>query len=482
MNDLSKLKIDIEQVRAELCRRSYFEFFKEFWSEIIPEDLKLNWHLEEICNELQAIAERIIKREPNPYDLIINVPPGSSKSTIATIMFPAWCWIRDPSIKTISASYSATLSTNHAVKSRDLLKSDKFLRYYGHIFEFKGDQDNKTHYENTKGGARIATSVGGTITGQHAHLIIIDDPLKPDEAASETSRTAANSWADNTISTRKTDKKVSATILIMQRLHEKDLTGHWLSKTDKKIRHLCLPAEESDIVSPAELKNKYTDGLLDPVRMDRSTLANQKVDLGSQGYAGQFSQRPSPEGGTIIKKAWFKKIGFEEYAKLEGKKVVNFFVDSAYTEEKKNDPTGLLACVYINPFLYILDRDAVFKEFPDLIKYIPSFSSKNGYTNESRILVEPKASGKSIVQMLKFSGINIMELPAPMDDKVTRATSITPFLEAQRCILVESAWNEAFLEQVGSFPRAEHDEDVDNLVNAVNHFTNKKFTGKYTIL
>jgi predicted phage terminase large subunit-like protein len=475
--------IDLDKVRAELCRRRFFEFFKVFWPEIVPDELVINGHLEYICNELQSVVERVERREESLYDLLINVPPGSSKTTVATILLPAWAWVRDASLRIISGSYSQSLSTSHAVKSRDVLKSDKFQRYYGHLFEFKHDQDNKTDYQNTKGGDRVATSVGGTITGKHAHLLIVDDPINPKKAASETERNNANEWLDKTLSTRKVDKKVTATILIMQRLHENDCSGHWLKKDNKRLKHICLPAELSDNVSPIEAIGLYKDGLLDPVRMDRATLANQKVDLGSEAYAGQFSQMPSPEEGSIIKKAWFKKITFQEFSNIQGKKVVDFFADTAYTAEQKNDPTGLLATVYIAPNLYILDREAVLKELPDLLKYVPSFAAKNRYTSESRIMVEPKASGKSVVQSLKaWTAMNVMELPPPVDDKPTRAASIAAYLEAGRCFLIEAAWNEAFLQQVGAFPRGEHDEDVDNLVNAVNYYTVKKYTGKYTIL
>src|SRR5690606_9661214 len=128
-----------------------------------------------ICNKLQEIAQRVIDRQPKKADLIINVPPGCSKSTICTQIFPAWCWANDPTIKIISCSYSATLSTQHAVKSRDVLKSDKFKAYYGDKVTFKDDSDNKTLYENNQGGMRASTSVGGTITGMHAHIILIDD-------------------------------------------------------------------------------------------------------------------------------------------------------------------------------------------------------------------------------------------------------------------------------------------------------------------
>src|SRR5690606_9375662 len=137
-----------------------------------------NWHIEYLCGRLQEYGMRVVRREPKLSDLIINIPPGTSKSTIATVMFPAWLWTADPTIRALTGSYSASLSTDHAVKSRDIIRSDKYAEYFPEI-EIKRDQDNKTHYKNVKGGERYATSVGGTVTGFHAHIIIIDDPLNP---------------------------------------------------------------------------------------------------------------------------------------------------------------------------------------------------------------------------------------------------------------------------------------------------------------
>jgi predicted phage terminase large subunit-like protein len=461
----------VHQVRAEICRRRYFEFFKEFWGEINNDELVLNWHIENLCDELQQMAERVIKREPNPFDTIINIPPGTSKSTICTIMFPTWCWVRDPSLRIISSSYSSDLATSHAVKSRDLMRSDKFLQYYGHVFRPKADMDNKTHYENDKTGSRTATSTGGTITGKHAHIIIVDDPLNPQQSASEAERKNANDYLDKTLSSRKTDKKVTATVLIMQRLHEDDPTGHWLKKKGKKIKHICLPAKESVHVSPPELRKKYENGLLDPVRLDQEVIDLAKIDLGSYGYSGQYDQRPSPDEGGKIKKAWFKKIGFEEFVKIAGpNRIVNLFADTAYTEKQKNDPTALMPACYHQNNLYIIHSEQVWKEFPDLLKHVPSYSLQYGYTNKSRIMIEPKASGLSTVQSFKNSKFNVIELPAPKDDKITRVSNVSAFIEAGRCFLIEGSWNENFLEECGSFPTGSHDDQVDNLVNAINYY------------
>ena len=146
------------QIIAEQCRRDFFTFVKTFWHIIIPEDPIYNWHIEYLCKELQTIVERVKNREDKLYDLIINIPPGTSKSTIATVMLPAWAWVIDPSIRNLTASYSSSLSTDHAVKSRDIIKSDLFKNMFPDI-EIKKDQDNKTHYKNNQGGERYATSV-----------------------------------------------------------------------------------------------------------------------------------------------------------------------------------------------------------------------------------------------------------------------------------------------------------------------------------
>ena len=463
------LTIPLDQIKAEICLRSYFEFFKEFWGVIVPDELILAPHIKIICDKLQEIAERVIQRQPKKCDLIINVPPGCSKSTICTQIFPAWCWAKDPTIKIISCSYSATLSTQHAFKSRDVLRSDKFQKYSGNKVTFKEDSDNKTLYENNQGGMRASTSVGGTITGMHAHIILIDDPINPQQAASANARNTANEFIGSTLFTRKVDKKITPTILIMQRLHEKDATGFLLGRNNQ-IEHICLPAELSVNVKPVELKAIYTDGLLDPQRMDHATLAENKKALGSYAYAGQFDQKPAPDEGGLIKKGWFKKISYLDYKNIPGSGTVNFFLDTAYTNKQKNDPTALMACDYINNILYILASEQVWKELPDLLKHIPSFVTKNDYTTRSRILIEPKASGKSTAQSFKNSTYNVIELPAPVDDKTTRVSNVSPFIEAGRCIIVEGPWNDNFLHEAGVFPNGEHDDQVDNLVNAINYY------------
>ncbi len=460
----------------------------EFW-ETIEGGVTLipNWHIEVICDELQAVYEAWERGESQP-DLFINVPPGSSKSTICTQLFPVWLWVRNPSIRIISSSYSSDLSIPHAVKSKDCIQSDKFQLMYGHLFQIKRGEDGKSAYRNNKFGQRFTTSTGGTVMGMHGDFNIVDDPLNKRQAESEVMRTTARKHVFEDLSTRKTDKNRTVTIVIMQRLHEDDPTGFALKNMPGKIKHICIPGELPKFdatgktggqVCPDRLREHYVDGLMDVKRLNRSALDGLKVSLGSYGYAGQINQRPAPEGGGQLKTGWFRKISYEDFKTLHDKHKtpINFFLDTAYTEKQENDPTALMANTWIEKTLYILNSEQAWLEFPELLRHIKSYTLRHGYTHTSRIMIEPKASGKSTVQSFKKTEFNVMELPSPTDDKVTRVHNISAMVEAGKVVLVEAPWNDNFLGEAGGFPNASNDDQVDNLVNSLNHYekgNNKK--------
>lgn len=473
MQELDEIILpDLEEIKAELCRRSFFEFVKEFWSEIIAEEPVWNWHIEYLCNELQVYIERLAqiknedgliikKREPKEADVICNIPPGTSKSTIFTVMAPAFAWTIDPTLRILTFSYSSSLSLDHAVKSRDIIQSDKYRRYFSDI-AIKTDQNNKGHYKNTFGGERYATSVGGTITGFHAHLIIGDDPINPKSAASEAERLTANSFMDTTLSTRKVNKSVTITWLVMQRLHEEDPTGNWLKKKDKKIIHYCLPGELSNDVRPVELKERYVDGLLDPIRLTRENLAEQKIDLGSYGFAGQIQQRPAPEDGGIWKK-WIIPIPDSKFPLRSELLDYGTDWDLAYTEQEKNSASAYVTAGKKESYMYIDDIGFDWLEFPDLIAYMKVRSAPH--------YIEAKASGKSAKQTLTKSGIPAIEIKVEGGDKVARAKMATPYAEAGmvfiRQSLVDKLYNDS-KQGILQFPNAAHNDLQDALVQAIN--------------
>ena len=308
------------QLYAEKARRSFSYFIKTFWSEVDTADLIWNWHLDYLADELIKVAERVSKGEPKKYDLIINIPPGTTKSKLVNVLFPVWCWTNWYWFRFISTSYSAALSLEHAESSRDLVRSDKFQEYYPGL-KIKRDKDNKSNFRITNalgdgtialGGSRYSTSVGGTVTGFHAHIILNDDPLNPEEAVSKVSLDKANRFIGQTLSTRKVDKAVSMSILIMQRLAQNDPTGEALKKK-KNIKHICIPGEirtegYREKVNPSELVDNYVEGLLDPVRMPWNVLKDMEADLGQYGYSGQVGQNPVPPGGGMFKVDHFQIV------------------------------------------------------------------------------------------------------------------------------------------------------------------------------
>lgn len=463
--------LDADMAAAALCRRRLSYFVKEFWDEVVGDPLQWNWHLDALCDEIQAVYERIIARQPKAYDLIVNIPPGTSKSTIATIMAPAWSWTRDPAMRHITGSYSERLAIGHAVKSRDIIRSDKFKRYFPEVV-LKSDQDNKTDYANTQKGQRFATSIGGSVTGVHAHCITIDDPLNPKQAASAVELTSANEWLDKTLSTRKVDKLITPTILIMQRLATDDPTGHLLEKRGDGIRHVCLPGEVGPQVKPVEYRSRYIDGLLDPVRLNRAALAGLKTELGAAGYAGQIEQLPVPEGGLIWQR-WFVEVPDINFPSAGLMQQYGTDWDLAYTKDDENAASAYVTAGKIGGNIYIDDIGWDWLEFPDLIRYMKGRAAPH--------YVEAKASGKSAKQTLTANGIPAIEVGVKGgSDKIARARMATPVAEAGmvyiRKSLADKLYNDS-RQGILSFPRGKYKDLADALAQSLQRLAKKsKFT------
>ena len=421
---------------------------------VATEELIWEPHMEVLCDELQEVYERVFNR-PHPdgikddegkvkqvrlkkhHDLAINIPPGTSKSTICTIMAPAWSWARDQSIRHITGSYSDALATEHSVKSRDIIESDLYRRYFPEV-EIKYDKGRKTNYENNKLGQRFATSVGGTVTGVHGHIITIDDPINPKQVASQPAIDEANNWMDKTLSTRKVNKEVTVTILVMQRLATEDPTGHLLNKGKVNVRHICLPAELSDNVKPEKYKAIYQDGLLSPLRLSRASLNEAKTDLGGDAYAGQFAQSPVKEGGLIWQK-WFRAIDDDIFPKLTDMYNVGTDWDLAYTKDEQNAASAYITAGRIDGNAYIDDLDFKYLEFPEMIKWMKSKKGPH--------YIEAKASGKSAKQSLTRAGIPAIEIKVPGGaDKVARAKMATPPAEAGMVFIRKSLLDKLYFD------------------------------------
>ena len=453
--------------QRSLGRRSFRAFVRLFWEVVVPEPFVHNWHLDVLADALQAAVLRAAARQPKLADLVLNVPPGTGKSTLCTVLLPAWAWAVDPTLRIITGSYSADLATNHALKTRDVLTCDLYRLLFPEV-KLRRDKNLKHEQENTRGGCRTATSVGGTITGKHAHLIVVDDPLNPRQAAARAERTAANDWLDRTLSQRKTDKAVSVTVLVMQRLHQHDCTGHVLAKAGKQVQHICLPAEATRAVAPAELAERYIENLLDPVRLNAAVLREARIDLGAYAFAGQMLQAPAPEGGGLVKAHW---LGMYKEGEAPPDAIWHLAIDPAYTANTANDPTGILCYAYANHTWFVRHAEAAHLELPELLRHLLALASRFGLGPRSRILIEPKASGKSLAQLLRQqAGMHPVEAPAPTLDKVARLHLASPHLEAGRIrLLAHAPWLPAFVNELTAFPNAPHDDLVDALVMAIRH-------------
>jgi len=406
-------------------------------------------HLEKIASTLEDVYNGNIKR------LIINIPPRYGKTELAIKMFIAWCLAKTPSSKFIHLSYSDSLALDNSSQTKEYINSDAYQNLWQ--MNLKKDAQSKSKWFNDYGGGVYATSSGGAITGFGAGsttlsgfggAIIIDDPLKPDDAFSEVKRKAVNERYNNTIRSR-VNSRETPIIIIMQRLHEDDLSGYLLDGgSGEDWQHLCLPALSKDNIPLWEQKHTFKE--LESIRQ-----ANQYT------FAGQYQQKPAPDEGGEWKKEWFEIIDKSEVP-LNGLRW-EFIIDGAYTKNTANDPTGYqIGAKYKNDYIILSSVDR-YLELPELLKDIPNYL-KSFTVNIGMILIEPKASGKSLRQMIaSTTGYNVAEIRTPFvnNSKIENVRACAPSIEGGRVKLIKGSWNEHFLNQVGTFPNAKHDEHID---------------------
>jgi len=473
------------QVQAEIYKRNFYEFAKAAFKVLEPRNEFIEVPaVKEICNILQKeafrVEKKITKDEAGTKDIIINIPPRQMKTLIIMVLFPAWVWSFFPEALFICASYAQGLSDESATKARTVIQSNWYKKHFPNV-ELADDVNNKRIYKTTLGGARVSTSVGGTITGLGSHFLLIDDPIKPDEASSEVAINNCNNWYENTAENRVDDEYVSVRIIIMQRLAELDLSGFLLEKKPEEFTHICLPAELTENVTPAYFKELYTDGLLSPRRLGKDILA--KKSRNPYYYAGQYLQLPAPTDGGIFNRNSFNIIKPEDfYDRFSGRTITpHFILDSAYTDKKTNDASALMKCVVIDNQLYILDVKTKHMLFNDLMNFIINYLRGNAVRG-SFLYVEGKANGKDIIDTVRTkTGYNVKELQPGRDSKETRANSIADFVASKRVTLVDGAYVSEFLNQVAIFPKGK-DDIVDCLVYAIRDLIkgNKKIHLSYT--
>lgn len=466
MTEINNLEVELHR---KIYRGSFYRFFVDAFAQLHHGGVyDENWHLKYIADKLEKEFWRIKNGEPRERDMIVNVPFRSSKSMLVTIIFPVWCWINDPSFKFICVSYSGDLALEHAQLAKDLIKRTWFQRYFGTIVQIRSDASATSFYKTTAGGFRKSVGTGGQITGSGADMIIVDDPQNPKLAASEKERENTISFYDHTLFSRLNMPDIGIRIIVMQRLHEEDICGHLLDPEKGRPedhQHICIPGEyDENIVNPPELKKYYRDGLFWVTRFNRGTLNAYMKALGSLQYAGQIQQIPAPPEGGIWKRNWFEIVEPHDITRDPLHQPINFILDTAYTEKQTNDPTGVVCYFVREGIMYIVNAAEVFKEFPQLLEWIKTYVSVNGYGANSVIYIEPKASGKSVVQQLRQNtNLNVVEIQSDMlkDDKMTRASAVSPLIQSGKVKLVKGAWNDMYLGQTSMFPNSKHDEFID---------------------
>jgi hypothetical protein len=450
----------------------FYYFVQEFWHVVVPENPVWNWHIPYLCDEFQKDAERVFRNEPKLHDTICNISPGTTKSTIFSVMAPAWVHARMPSARVIGASNTQQLTLDLGRKCRMIEESELYRKAFPEVVP-SHDQWTKSFFVNTAGGGRLAATVGGmTPTGFHGHFIFVDDPLDPQQAKrlTEAEIKVANEFMSEVLPSRKVDKAVTVTWLIMQRLHQNDCTGNQLDKKKEKIRHICLPAELKPCVNPKHLRRKYVNRLMDPVRLNEEVLEEAKVDLREWGYSGQYLQNPVPVGGGMFKVA---RIVIDTPPRMGDKRWVGFcrFWDKAGTKDGGAYTVGFLMGRYRQPDApkdgseddwWILDVVRGQYDSGERERIVKQTAQMDGKRVIVGIEQEPGSGGKESAQatVKRLPGYRVRIVPA-VGSKEDRADEWSSMVNAEAFKMKKAEWNGPVVDELKYFPFSTYKDIVD---------------------
>ncbi len=423
-----------------------------------------NWHIDLIADRLMQVYCRRIKR------LIINIPPRNMKSICASVAFPAWALGRDPSLKIICASYASELADKLA-RDTQLLMNAPFYRQIFPGTKLSANRRAVHDFTTTAHGVRYAVSTGGALTGRGADFLIIDDPLKPDEATSEVQRQAVNDWFDGTALSRLDNKQEGAIVIIMQRLHLNDLVGHALAKGDDwQVLNLPAIAEEETTYTYQTLLGPQTvtrevGSVLHQAREPLQTLTEMRSRMGEYVFSGQYQQSPVPLGGAIIKEAWLQTYRPEELPPQ-----FDLLVQSWDTASKVSDGAAYSVCVTIgikNQQAYVVDVLRRRMEFPALKAEAIRLNARY---KPHHILVEDKSSGTQLIQEMKEVGMYRVVEVKPVGDKETRLIRHSVKFENGRVRLPQQApWLRGYVQELTAFPSSRFCDQVDATTQALDY-------------
>jgi predicted phage terminase large subunit-like protein len=448
-----------------LLRTDFLAFLHRVFLTVSPGDeFDENWHLAAMAHQLDRVGAGKTRQ------LIINVPPRSLKSITVSVAWVAWRLGHDPSLRFVCCSYSQELALKHARDCRLVMQSEWYRSAFPRTILSK-DRNAEHDFTTTARGGRFSTSVGGTLTGRGGDIIIIDDPIKPEDAASESARKAAIEWFGGTLLSRLNDKASGAIVLVMQRLHEDDLPGHLLGAAGGWDL-LSLPAiaevDEEIPIGRDLIKRRRVGDLLHERRENRSVLDALKASMGSAAFSAQYQQAPIPADGALVQRAWFRRYDRLPYRSYGDRIVLS--LDCASKEGVLNDYTVCITALVKNNEVYLLDVIRERLNFPDLVKRVIAISRR--HAAPVSLLIEDAASGQQLIQHLwhvQPAGVPRAISIRPNGDKMARMSRATSRIEAGELLLPRDApWLADFEREILGFPNGRYDDQVDALSQLLN--------------
>lgn len=473
---------EIAEAERIRCGQSFAYFVKRAWPHIIPDKLVWNWHMDAICDHMQALGTGGIPSNR----LLINVPPGASKSTLVGIMYSAWLWGPggQPWHRYIGVAHEQGLAVRDNRLTRELVTSAWYQRLWP--IAFKSDQNEKLYFENEHRGFRQANSISG-ITGRRGHTIGIDDPHTPEKAHSQTDREKVLRIMSETIPLRLNNPETSAIVIVMQRLHERDVSGYVLAE-GLGYEHLCIPMEYEPgrnaptCIGWADPRSEPGE-LMFPLRFTQAVIDRDKKALGAYGWAGQMQQKPSPAGGGILKDEWW------QYWRTAPPSIEyrTIYADTAQKTKEQND-YSVFECWGKSRMgqAVLLDMIRGKWESPELLVQARAFWGKHkaieGQGTLRAMKVEDKASGTGLIQTLKREGVPVIGIPRGID-KTTRCMDIAPLVQSGNALLPGDApWLSDFLAEATAFPNGAHDDMLDPMMDALSDMLQKPSGGGFVAL
>lgn len=453
------MKLNVVTIDRELVKRfGFYEFVKLAFPVVAKTSFVDSEHIRVICEYCESILTGKIKRS------VINVPPSSGKSTIISILFPAYAWITDPSLKIISVSYSPELSASFAFKSLELINSDWFRERWPHVKMNSWKQKAKTDYWTENGGRRFSTSKGSIFTGIHADIILLDDLNKASDTKNNFEETVK--WCKETLPTRLVDQRTGRMVCIAQRLQPYDVCDYFVKELNWKT--LILPMEfnpeRADPLDWRKVKGEYLTS-----RIDEESLDQLKISLGDYAHA-QLQQDPVDLANTVFRKELFNYISQDDLPKNFDKVLLS--IDSAvYAKESSDYTAGSLIGKKGNNY-YIIDDFLIKLDFSELVSYVENYYNNLSY-NKVKVIIENKALGPALFDQLKKKITLIEEYKPGTTSKLERAHSVTYIFREGRVFFCKSI-TDMYMKQIIEFPNSKNDDAVDSMAQGLQYLDVKK--------